>query len=316
MDNRPYSTVYLGHADSAFSVHFIAILDKLFPGRLQLLFIDEREEPPFPQHPGFWLRAVRTIFVLRQQLGRWAAQCYWSVYAMMRGHTVHFLKAEGYEALAGCVDHCEHLITSGLRRRIPERVFAKVRGRAINFHYGPLPQYRGTHPIFWQRVRREKTFGYCFHLLSSDLDAGDVLLRAFLPVDPELTDAQIGDLLTRHAALNLPRAFNEKTEAEAQDPRHASHFRESDYLRYVAIEGGKWKEAWERMVRMPGRYLLNDRYVIHLGKCASSSGSEGLRCSRGKLLLRCADGSVEIERVNYLPAILYFWPLKKIFDVR
>jgi folate-dependent phosphoribosylglycinamide formyltransferase PurN len=316
MDKRQHRTVYLGHADSTFSVHFIAALDKMFPGGLKLVFIDEQEGLPFPGQPGFWLRSVRAFIELRRRLHHRAAQFYWSVYAMMRGHAVFFTGEDRYQELFKFLDDCDYLVTAGLRHRLPERSFANVQKRAINFHYGPLPQYRGTHPVFWQRAHREKTFGYCFHLLSPGLDEGDVLFRAFLPVDPGLTDAKTGDLLTRHAALNLPRVLNAETQAVPQDRRHANHYRESDYLRYIAIDGCKWQEAWERMAQMPGRYLLDDRYIIHLKKSAHATGPEGLGCIYGKILLRCGGRDVEIERVNYLPAMFYFWPLKKIFDVR
>lgn len=43
-----------------------------------------------------------------------------------------------------------------------------------NIHFGPLPQYRGPSPVFWQLKEGRKKVGLTIHLLSEKLDAGPV----------------------------------------------------------------------------------------------------------------------------------------------
>ncbi|MGB0178005.1 MAG: methionyl-tRNA formyltransferase [Owenweeksia sp.] len=53
----------------------------------------------------------------------------------------------------------------------------------FNFHYAPLPAYRGAEPTFWQIKNKEKTGAVTVHLITRKLDAGPVVFEDPVPID-------------------------------------------------------------------------------------------------------------------------------------
>lgn len=57
----------------------------------------------------------------------------------------------------------------------------------INFHYAPLPQWRGSNPLFWM-IRNKALFGgVTAHQMTDKFDEGDILLSNQIPLSPETT---------------------------------------------------------------------------------------------------------------------------------
>jgi len=45
----------------------------------------------------------------------------------------------------------------------------------LNFHFAPLPEYRGAQPVFWMIKNQERKGGISIHLITSDVDAGSIV---------------------------------------------------------------------------------------------------------------------------------------------
>jgi len=52
----------------------------------------------------------------------------------------------------------------------------------INFHFGLLPQYPGSDPIFWQIKNKESYGGITVHYINEQIDGGPVILQKKLPI--------------------------------------------------------------------------------------------------------------------------------------
>lgn len=70
----------------------------------------------------------------------------------------------------------------------------------INFHYAPLPAWRGPHPLFWMLRKGEKTGGISVHRMSAAYDAGPLLLEVPMPIAEGVS---FGMLNTQLAYLGL-----------------------------------------------------------------------------------------------------------------
>jgi len=53
----------------------------------------------------------------------------------------------------------------------------------INIHNAPLPKYRGMLPNFWQLYHGEEKAGITIHRINADIDAGDILIKYYLPIE-------------------------------------------------------------------------------------------------------------------------------------
>lgn len=65
---------------------------------------------------------------------------------------------------------------------IPAPVLSIPKYGFINFHYAPLPAWRGANPLFWMLRNGEKETAITIHQMSGSYDSGDVLLEARVPI--------------------------------------------------------------------------------------------------------------------------------------
>lgn len=86
--------------------------------------------------------------------------------------------------------------------RIPASALRIPKNGFINFHYAPLPEYRGSNPLFWMIKNGVIAGGVTVHRMDEEFDTGPVLLsqRTDLPVD-----ASFGycSTILGHSAANL-----------------------------------------------------------------------------------------------------------------
>ncbi|MEX6688792.1 formyltransferase family protein [Danxiaibacter flavus] len=84
--------------------------------------------------------------------------------------------------------------------KIPASVLTLPKKGCINFHFGLLPEYKGTDPVFWQLKNMEQKGGISIHVMTDEIDAGPVVLIDELPVIPGET---YGIHCQRLGALNV-----------------------------------------------------------------------------------------------------------------
>ncbi len=70
----------------------------------------------------------------------------------------------------------------------------------INFHYAPLPQWRGANPLFWMIRNRETAGGVTVHSMNETFDAGPILLKQDVALSP---DSNFGIFYTQLAYAGL-----------------------------------------------------------------------------------------------------------------
>ncbi len=58
---------------------------------------------------------------------------------------------------------------------------------SINYHYSMLPKYAGTYATSWAILNGETTHGVTWHVMTEEVDAGDVLKQIQFPIDENET---------------------------------------------------------------------------------------------------------------------------------
>jgi len=72
-------------------------------------------------------------------------------------------------------------------RRLPPEILALPTRAAINFHDGLLPAYAGLNTPVWALLNGETRHGISWHLMTADIDAGDLLLTRPIVLDADDT---------------------------------------------------------------------------------------------------------------------------------
>ena len=78
---------------------------------------------------------------------------------------------------------------------LPELVWSMPRLGTINVHASLLPQYRGAAPINWVIINGETETGVTTFRLKHEIDTGNILLQATVPIGPAATAGDLHDLL-------------------------------------------------------------------------------------------------------------------------
>lgn len=71
--------------------------------------------------------------------------------------------------------------------KVPTELFDIHRFGFYNVHYSLLPHYRGQCPVFWQLKNGDEMGGISIHQVTSEFDAGALLMQKEVPVPPGST---------------------------------------------------------------------------------------------------------------------------------
>lgn len=86
---------------------------------------------------------------------------------------------------------------------LPRSFFTLLPEQAINLHPSKLPDYRGADPFFWMAVDQVNEAAATVHLLTENVDQGDILAQATLAVEPGLTESRLKEIAVRELGAPL-----------------------------------------------------------------------------------------------------------------
>lgn len=99
------------------------------------------------------------------------------------------------------------IAVAGYHKRIPAEVLNAAVHGAINLHGSLLPRYRG--PSTWKQaiMNGESMTGVTVHVMTPELDNGDILLQESVPIDEQDTGGSLFAKLCATGARLLPLAI-------------------------------------------------------------------------------------------------------------
>ena len=92
-------------------------------------------------------------------------------------------------------------------QKISNEILDLPKHKCVNIHASLLPKYRGAAPINWAIVNGEKETGITTIIMSSKMDAGEVIVRNSLTIGPEETAGELGDRLSKLGADTLSESL-------------------------------------------------------------------------------------------------------------
>ncbi|MBK8954431.1 MAG: hypothetical protein IPM34_02605 [Saprospiraceae bacterium] len=299
--------MYLGYPGSVFSRNFIPALADLKSYRLSCVFVKEEPRNLWPQEMGMFLNLIQWLQQLLSGIRCKIAYYYWRIYGYHRSIAVYYFDSVQNDDLNELARDFDYLLTAGIQHKLKTSFISAFKNTVYNFHYALLPKYRGTFPLFWQRVNGDYDYGYTFHVLNEKIDGGDIVLQERLSVNPGYSDSTIGNLLVRHAAFQLHRLFCEPVKMIQQLDTDATTYTTKDYLKYVNIQ---MDSNWINKLANCRRWILNRKYLVHVIEVFECEERSGLFLKGLHLHFQAKGRTVKIIRVNYLPSVFYFWTLK------
>ena len=96
--------------------------------------------------------------------------------------TEQYLKSVLFLSFLQLLD-LDFIVVHSLHFLLPRQVLEAPRCCCLNLHPSLLPAYRGPNPWFWQYYDEQKTSGFTVHKMTSQEDAGDIILQQEFPMD-------------------------------------------------------------------------------------------------------------------------------------
>lgn len=117
---------------------------------------------------------------------------------------------------------------------IPEDVLSYGKEKFINFHPGPLPQYRGPMPIFEVLKNQEKSTAISVHFMDSKYDQGPIIFKDPLKIEQNDTYGKLAVKLSDHTAqvaLNMANMiqYAEKIPSSIQESKDAYFYEKPEF---------------------------------------------------------------------------------------
>ncbi len=75
----------------------------------------------------------------------------------------------------------------------------------VNVHASLLPRWRGAAPIHWSIISGDKVTGVTTMYMDAGLDTGDMIFKTEVPITPEMTTAELHDILAKQGANLLQK---------------------------------------------------------------------------------------------------------------
>lgn len=309
--NTPHSICYVGHSHGGFTKHFLPAMNRIANVKLSFIAIEEKEFIPKPRIAGIFWSLTSILKYFKNTISRFSEQIYWSMFCYQ--HKIDFVHIKVYdeELLISLLKNKYFVLSAGIRQKFSPAVLAAPKNGIINFHYGKLPQYRGTHPVFWQKWNNESSFAYSFHTMASTYDAGDIILQNELNINGAKSILEISSLLIAHASYQLPDVFELLSLQKAQNESEAHIYTNADYIKVISFECLKDTIRLTKILNTSKYIIFKEKHWMELSGMEPAQSPFGLFTHGAQLRYACKDHTLFIKKINYLPAVLYYYPLKK-----
>ncbi|MEX2784417.1 methionyl-tRNA formyltransferase [Streptococcus sp. H49] len=218
-------------------------------------------------------------------------------------------KLSGSKELAELLElGADGIVTAAFGQFLPSKLLEGV-DFAVNVHASLLPKYRGGAPIHYALINGEKETGVTIMEMVKEMDAGDIITNASLPISD---DDNVGTLFDKLAVLGrdlllktLPAYLSGDLKPQPQDNDKVS-FSPNLSPEEERIDWQQSARSVFNQVRgmypwpISHTFLAGQRIKLHEVSLASGQGQPGqvIEKSKKKLIVAAGQGAVSLETVQ------------------
>lgn len=186
---------------------------------------------------------------------------------------------------------------------LPESILNMPKYGCINVHGSILPRWRGAAPIHWSVIAGDKQTGVTTMYMDKGLDTGDMILKSYIEITPEMTTAQLHDKMMEVGAATLIDTLAQLeagTAPRIPQPEEGSTYAVMLNKENSRIDWHKTAKEVHDLVRglnsWPVAYTeFNEKkFKVWETKLAEGKGKPGeiIDCSKNGIVVACGTGAV------------------------
>jgi methionyl-tRNA formyltransferase len=189
---------------------------------------------------------------------------------------------------------------------LPETVLSYGQDKFINFHPGPLPQYRGPMPIFEVLKNQETETAICAHFMNARFDEGNIIFNDPVTIETEDTYGKLTVKLSERmaqVALNMANMiqFASTIPSQPQDENLSYYYEKPEladtYINWKRMSGSEiislinacnpWNSGADATltgehIKIIMAYLLDKPHNNHPGTIVSITDTINVACDDNK----------------------------------
>lgn len=200
---------------------------------------------------------------------------------------------------------------------LPETVLSYGRDKFINFHPGPLPQYRGPMPIFEVVKNQETETAICAHFMNTKFDEGNIIFNDPVAVETGDTYGRLTVKLSERiaqVALNMANMiqFANTIPSQPQDENLSCYYEKPEladtYINWKRMSANEiislinacnpWNTGadaslYGEQIKIISATLLDQPHNNEVGTIVSMTNTLNIACDDNKQI------AVEVLRTDY-----------------
>ena len=104
---------------------------------------------------------------------------------------------------------CDYLFSIYNLEILPPEILAIPRQYAINCHDALLPKYAGMNAVSWAILNGERQHGITWHIMTEDIDAGDILKQISFDIDEDETAFSLNTKCFENLIASFPQLIDD-----------------------------------------------------------------------------------------------------------
>lgn len=200
---------------------------------------------------------------------------------------------------------------------LTENILSYGQDKFINFHPGPLPQYRGPMPIFEVLKNQEKETAICAHFMNNKFDEGNIIFNDPIAIETGDTYGKLTVKLSEHMArvtMNMANMlqFANDIPNEPQNETQSYYYEKPDlsdtYINWKRMTAHEiislinacnpWNNGADatimgEQIKIISAHLLNEPHENQPGTIVSFTDTLNIACEDNKQI------AIEILRTDH-----------------
>jgi methionyl-tRNA formyltransferase len=213
----------------------------------------------------------------------------------------------------------DYVLICGCDQLLNENGLKLARKKIINYHYSPLPAYRGKFVVFWQWFNEEPFVGYSFHEVDLGVDTGNVLYQDKIYFDKNISLKEITEKVIKESSKKICDVFsaiNEQKIYIIDDKLVSSFYPSKKYHDLITITPNKSLDELFNVFKKLNFLKLKCGIVVNdVQKVYSESFIQDIKgqylYKNGYLLLKIRDGWVKVRVKSKLKWLFYLLSNRK-----
>ena len=205
----------------------------------------------------------------------------------------------------------DYVLIAGCDQLLNENGLKIAKNQIINYHYSPLPAYKGKFVVFWQWYNCEPYIGYSFHKVDLGVDSGNVVYQGKVDYDPDEPLYKISRRVISVSADQMCKVYeclSNNQKVLLDENLQSSFYPSKRYLELISVDSTKKVSEIMNLFQRIGYFTLPNGIIIRRVIYSSDQIINEYQLDNEGIMIPLLNGYIKGVPSSKIP----FWFLKML----